>query len=45
MEEQYESTMAYIDQLQANKVLCEVRLTNAGKLIELLGEEGVRWDA
>jgi multidrug efflux pump subunit AcrA (membrane-fusion protein) len=45
LEKTYEETIEYVDQLQRDKVLCEQRLENAGKLIDLLGEEGVRWEA
>lgn len=45
MESEYEKLMAYIDQLSSDKTKCERRLTNAGKLIGLLGDEGERWAA
>ena len=36
--------MEYIQELSDNKVKCERRLKNAGKLIGLLGDEGERWE-
>lgn len=36
--------MDYIQELSDNKVKCERRLKNAGKLIDLLGDEGERWE-
>ena len=43
MEADYENIQRYIQQLSDDKVTCERRLTNAGKLIALLGDEGERW--
>lgn len=43
MELDFASIQAYIDQLNNDKVTCERRLINAGKLINLLGDEGGRW--
>lgn len=43
MEADYENLQKYIKQLSEDKVTCERRLTNAGKLIGLLGDEGERW--
>lgn len=43
MEADYEHIQNYIKQLSDDKVTCERRLTNAGKLIGLLGDEGERW--
>lgn len=36
--------MQYIFNLQSEKERCEKRLINAGKLIELLTDEGKRWE-
>ena len=44
MEDQLNETIVYIDNLQSEKDKCEQRLVNAGKLIELLGSEGKRWE-
>jgi dynein heavy chain, axonemal len=43
MESEYNQLMEYIQQLSDDKIKCERRLTNAGKLIGLLGDEGERW--
>ena len=43
MEADFAHIQAYIDQLNNDKVTCERRLINAGKLINLLGDEGERW--
>ena len=45
MEEEFAKLQAYIEQLSEEKTRCENRLTNAGKLIMLLGDEGERWQA
>ncbi len=45
MENEYNQLMEYIQQLSDDKIKCERRLTNAGKLIGLLGDEGERWEA
>jgi dynein heavy chain len=45
METEYNHLMEYIQQLSDDKIKCERRLTNAGKLIALLGDEGERWEA
>jgi len=43
MEEDLKKTNDYIRQLKQDKDICESRLTNADKLISLLGDEGTRW--
>jgi len=43
MEADYNKLMDYIQELSDNKVKCERRLKNAGKLLELLSDEGERW--
>ena len=43
LQDDYAKTEAYIEQLDGDKKQCETRLTNAGKLINLLGDEGERW--
>lgn len=43
MENNYSQIQAYIEQLNEDKITCERRLVNAGKLIGLLGDEGERW--
>ncbi len=45
MEADFEHIQNYIKQLSEDKVTCERRLTNAGKLIGLLGDEGERWQS
>ena len=44
MEDELALTNNYIGQLSQDKQLCEQRLINAAKLIELLGDEGKRWE-
>jgi len=44
LETDYESTLAYIQSLKDDKARCEKRLSNASKLLELLGSEGERWE-
>ena len=43
METDFAAIQAYIEKLQEDKITCEKRLINAGKLIGLLGSEGERW--
>lgn len=43
MEAEYDNLQKYILQLSEDKITCERRLINAGKLIGLLGDEGTRW--
>lgn len=43
MEAEYDNLQKYIITLSEEKILCEKRLINAGKLIGLLGDEGARW--
>ncbi len=43
MEADYNQLQEYIQQLSDDKIRSERRLTNAGKLINLLGDEGERW--
>lgn len=43
LEESYRTTVAYIDSLDRDKRLSEKRLSNAGKLVSLLADEGKRW--
>ena len=43
LEQDYASTLEYIETLKADKVKCERRLANASKLLDLLGSEGERW--
>ena len=43
MEADYNKLQRYIDKLNSDKLKCERRLQNAGKLISLLREEGERW--
>lgn len=43
MESDFSAIQDYIDQLNNDKITCERRLVNAGKLIGLLGDEGERW--
>lgn len=44
MESKLDETMLQIDFLRNESDLCERRLSNAGKLISLLGDEGKRWE-
>jgi dynein heavy chain len=44
MEADYNQLQEYIQQLSDDKIRSERRLTNAGKLIHLLGDEGERWE-
>ena len=44
MEEELKETEGNIKQLSEKEDLCEKRFMNAEKLIELLGEEGKRWE-
>jgi hypothetical protein len=44
MEAEYNKLMDYIQDLSDNKIKSERRLKNAGKLIDLLGDEGERWE-
>lgn len=44
MEDDYAAIEAYIQQLSEDRITSERRLTNAGKLIGLLGDEGKRWE-
>lgn len=43
MDQQLNDTYKRIEQLHDDKIVCEQRLVNAGKLIDLLAEEGERW--
>ena len=43
MEADFANIQAYIEKLNDDKITCERRLINAGKLIGLLGSEGERW--
>jgi len=43
MQNQLNATMASIEKLSRDKEQCEQRLINAGKLTELLADEGQRW--
>lgn len=44
MEAEFNKLMDYIQDLSDNKIKSERRLKNAGKLIDLLGDEGERWE-
>lgn len=44
MQLKLKDTRALVAQLSSDKILCEKRLINAGKLIDLLSEEGKRWE-
>lgn len=45
MEQEMQNTLQYIAELQNEKLLCEKRLSNAAKLLDLLSDEGKRWEA
>jgi dynein heavy chain, axonemal len=45
LEDDYQSTLEYIQSLKRQKQQCEQRLANASKLLDLLGSEGERWRA
>jgi dynein heavy chain len=44
LEADFKTTMDYIDQLAGDKEKCTRQLYNAGKLIGLLGSEGIEWE-
>lgn len=43
LQDDYHDTLALIQALKNEKILCEKRLANASKLLELLVNEGARW--
>ena len=43
LQDDYQDTLALIEALKNEKILCEKRLANASKLLELLVNEGERW--
>ena len=44
MEVELATTQTFINQLSADRDLCESRLVNAASLIDLLRDEGKRWE-
>ena len=44
MEAELQETRDFIDKLCNDKEICEQRLTNAEKLLDLLSDEGKRWE-
>ena len=44
MEAELQETTDFIDKLNSDKEICEQRLQNAEKLLDLLGDEGKRWE-
>ena len=44
MEDDLQKTRNFIDKLRNDKESCERRLQNAESLLNLLGDEGKRWE-